>query len=256
MRGRRAPLPRPQLGRRRAGWIAGALLGLGLAIGYEAIAFVARLWAWRHLPPAWQPQRGAGAARAATAATVVLFAALAVTVPPARWLDVRCDALSLNLGVLAAYATAGLWAAMSGGARRTVRFAILGASVASRQRRLCRARAGMPRRPVRPGRAPPSRRIWLDHVIETKSIFWLGASQPAPALAAAAFVLAGAAAQIALWRRRPDTGTALAAVFVAAGGRAGVLAVEALALRRLACRRAARRVGGGARAAPHRYRRR
>ena len=52
-----------------------------------------------------------------------------LTVPPARWFDIRCDALSLNLGVLAAYATAGLWAAMSGSARRAVRFAILGASL-------------------------------------------------------------------------------------------------------------------------------
>ena len=51
-------------------------------------------------------------------------------------------------------------------------------------------------------------------MIETKSILWLAASHPATALAAVAFVFAGAAAQIALWRRRPDTSTALAAAFV------------------------------------------
>jgi hypothetical protein len=201
---------------RRAGWIAGALLGLGLAIGYEAIAFIVAALGVAAFAAVWQPQRGAGAARAATAATVVLFAALALTVPPARWLDVRCDALSLNLGVLAAYATAGLWAAMSGSARRSVRFAILGASVvagSSVYAALEPACLAGPFGQVDAALAP----IWLDHVIETKSILWLAASHPATALAAVAFMFAGAAAQIALWRQRPSAGTALAAVFVAVG---------------------------------------
>ena len=62
--------------------------------------------------------------------------------------------------------------------------------------------------------SPALKSFWLDHVMETKSIFWLGTSHPAPALAAVGFLLAGAAAQIALWRRQPDTRTALAAAFV------------------------------------------
>ena len=41
---------------RRAGWIAGALLGLGLAIGYEAIALVVPALALAALAAVWQPQ--------------------------------------------------------------------------------------------------------------------------------------------------------------------------------------------------------
>ncbi len=198
---------------RRAGWIAGALLGLGLAIGYEAIALIVPALGIAAFAAVWQPLRGAGVARAATAATAVLFAALALTVPPARWFDVRCDALSLNLAILAAYATAGLWAAMSGSARRTVRFAILGASMvaggavyAALEPACLAGPFGQVDAALKP--------IWLDYVIETKSILWLAASHPATALAAVAFVFAGAAAQVALWRRRPDASTALAAAFV------------------------------------------
>jgi hypothetical protein len=143
----------------------------------------------------------------------VLFAALVLTVPPARWFDIRCDALSLNLAVLAAYGTAGVWAAMSGSARRAVRLAILGASgvagsiVYAALEPACLAG---PFGQVDAALEP----VWLDYVIETKSILWLAASHLATALAAVAFVFAGAAAQIALWRRRPDISAALAAVFV------------------------------------------
>ena len=198
---------------RRAGWTAGALLGLGLAIGYEAMALVVPALAIAALAAIWHPHQGAGVGRAATAATAVLFAALALTLPPVRWFDVRCDALSANLAILAAYATAGLWAAMSGSARRTVRFAIMGASgvagsaVYAALEPACLAGPfGQINSALKP--------VWLDYVIETKSILWLAASHPATALAAVAFVFAGAAAQIALWRRRPDTSAALAAAFV------------------------------------------
>ena len=199
---------------KRSGWIAGTMLGLGLAIGYEAMALVVPALAIAVLAAIWHRHQGAGVARAATAATAVLFAALLVTVPPARWFDARCDALSLNLAVLAAYATAGLWAAMLGSAKRTVRFAILGASgvagsaVYAALEPACLAGPfGQVGADLKP--------IWLDYVIEAKSILWLAASHPATALAAVAFLFAGAAAQIALWRQRPDVNTALAAAFVA-----------------------------------------
>jgi hypothetical protein len=198
---------------RRAGWIAGALLGLGLAVGYEAMALVVLALGMAAFAAVWQPRQGAGVARAAAGATVVLFATLALTLPPARWFDVHCDALSLNLAILAAYGTAGLWAAMSGSARRIVRFAILGAAMVAGSAvyaALEPACLSGPFGQVGAGLRP----VWLDHVMETKSILWLAASHPATALAAAAFVLAGAAAQLALWRRRPDTSTGLAAAFV------------------------------------------
>ena len=79
----------------RAGWIAGALIGLGLAIGYEAIALVVPALGLAAMVALWErAAASAGVARAATAAAGVLLAALVVTVPPSRWLDVHCDALS------------------------------------------------------------------------------------------------------------------------------------------------------------------
>ena len=123
-------LPRPQLGRRarRLDGRCPARPGprhrlRGAGAGRTGAG------AWPRWPAIWQPAarpwHGPGCRRRHAA----LLAALVLTVPPARWLDVRCDALSLNLCVLAACATAGLWAAMSGGTGRGVRLAILGASV-------------------------------------------------------------------------------------------------------------------------------
>jgi hypothetical protein len=102
---------------------------------------------------------------------------------------------------------------MSGSARRAVRFAILAASVVAGSAvyaALEPACLAGPFGQVGAALAP----IWLDHVTEANSILWLAASHPATALAAVVFVFAGAAAQVALWRRRPDASTALAAAFV------------------------------------------
>lgn len=198
---------------RRAGTLAGALLGLGLAIGYEAMALLAPALGLAALAAVWRPQAGTGIVRAGAAATVVLLAALLATRAPLDWFDVRCDALSLNLVLLAAYATAGLWAARASGPRLTVRLGVLGLAVAC---------GGFLYAAVEPAcLAGPFGQVdaalgplWLDHVIETKSLAWLAASHPASALALAVFLLAGTAAQIALCRRRPDAAALLATAFV------------------------------------------
>ena len=88
--------------------------------------------------------------------------------------------------------------------------------------------------------------IWLDHVLETKSILWFAASHPAAALAVAAFLCAGAAAQVALWVKQPDTSRALAAAFVVLAVALGLWQVKLLALCLLARRRADRRLVGRA----------
>jgi len=203
---------------RRAGWIAGALLGLGLAVGYEAMALTVPALGLAGLTAVLRSGRrshgGEGVARAAVGATAVLLVAFLVTVPPTRWLGVRCDALSLNLVAFAICGSAGLWAAtwVSGGP--TARCLILGsgllagAAVYSGLEPACLAG---PFGQVVPALKP----IWLDEVIETQSVLWLATSQPASALAATAFVLSGVAAQVTLWRRRRDASTGLAAAFVA-----------------------------------------
>jgi hypothetical protein len=204
---------------RRAGWIAGGLLGLGLAIGYEAIALVVPALGLAALVAVWQSWReprahGNGVACAAAGAATVLFAALAATIPPAHWLDVHCDALSLNLVLLAGCGAAGLWAATATNARLSIRAGLLGVGLAIGAGLYTGLQPACLAGPF--GQSSPAlKTLWLDHVMETKSIFWLAASHPASALATIVFVLAGAAAQIALWRRQPNASIGLAAVFVA-----------------------------------------
>jgi hypothetical protein len=60
---------------------------------------------------------------------------------------------------------------------------------------------------------PALRPLWLDTVMESKSALWLAAHYPAATLAFMAFVVAGAVAQVAVWRARPDASTGLAAAF-------------------------------------------
>lgn len=196
----------------RAGWAAGLLLGLGLAIGYEAIALVAPALGLAACAVLWRPANAAGVLRAATAATAVLAAAFVLTVAPSHWLDVHCDTLSLNLPVLAACGSAGLWAALAVGTSPLPRFAIAGAATAigvGLFTTLEPACLAGPFGQVGPALGP----AWLDNVMETKSAFWLAGLYPAPTLAFIAFVVASAAAQVAAWRARPDAQTGLAAAF-------------------------------------------
>jgi hypothetical protein len=199
---------------RRCGRIAGVLIGTGLAIGYEAIALVVPALALAALAAIRHPRSSAGPVEAAWVTAAVLSLALIATVPPARWLDVRCDSLSLNLPVVAAFAAGGLWAASLSGSRFLVRLGILalavicgGALYAALEPACLAGPFGQTSAALGP--------IWLDHVLETSSLLWLARTHPATAAAVAAFLLAGVAAQVSLWRRQPDVETGLAMGFVA-----------------------------------------
>jgi hypothetical protein len=61
---------------------------------------------------------------------------------------------------------------------------------------------------------PALKPIWLDRVMESKSIVSFGDNQSAPMLAFVAFVVAGIAAQFAIWRARPTTSNALATAMI------------------------------------------
>jgi hypothetical protein len=194
----------------RAGWASGVLLGLGLAVGYEAIALVGPALVLAALVALWRPELGAGIVRATCAATAVLAAALMLTVAPSRWFEVRCDALSLNLPLLAACASAGLWAALVVGSSRPLRFAIAGASAAIGLASFAALEPACLAGPF--GQVGPALRpVWLDTVMEAKSALWLAARFPAATLAFIAFIVAGAAVQVGAWHARPDARTGLAA---------------------------------------------
>jgi hypothetical protein len=147
------------------------------------------------------------------AAAATLALALVATVPLARWPDVHCDALSLNLVAVAVCGAVGLWSALALRARPALRLGIAGSLLAGGAgfyAGLEPACLAGPFGQVNPALKP----IWLDQVMETKSILWLGAGHPAAALALATFLVAGAAAQIALWRKTRDTQSRLFAAFV------------------------------------------
>ncbi len=100
-------------GDEKAWRVAGALTGLSLVIGYEALApavaiatAVAALGLFGRAP--------AEAVRAFSLALMaVLVAGFLISVAPSRWFDIRCDAISLNLVFLALLAGSGLLAALS-----------------------------------------------------------------------------------------------------------------------------------------------
>ena len=245
-------LPR-SLDDKRAGWIAGLPARAGARHRLRGdraggAGAGARRPGGRVAVVACLEQRGDGGdgvARAGAGAAATLLAALVATVPPARWLDVHCDALSLNLVLLAACGAGGLWAAVSVRGRPAIRLGLLGVGLAVGAGLYTGLEPACLAGPF--GQSSPAlKSLWLDHVMETKSIFWLGTNHPAPALAAVAFLLAGAAAQIALWRRQPDTRTGAGRRVRRAGGGARVLADQADALRLLAGRGAAGGMGSRA----------
>jgi hypothetical protein len=155
-------------GGRRGGWLAGAATGLGMAVGLEALPFLAIVGASFALRFLFEPEREAPAARAYAGAlliSVTLFY-LAQTPPPV-WTASVCDALAANLWCGIAMAAAGLLAAVAATRRRSlvVRLAALG---------LVGAAAGAAYLVLDPaclhgplgGVDPRIKPIWLDHVSE------------------------------------------------------------------------------------------
>jgi hypothetical protein len=217
---------------KRAGWTAGLFLGLGLAIGYEAIALVVPAMGLAVLAAAWRPRHcapmaGDGVARTVLATAMTLAAALIATVPPNRWLAIHCDALSLNLVVFAASAAGGVWTSLVVPRRARIRVWLLGASLAAAAGVYAGLEPACLAGPF--GQVSPAlKSLWLDRVMETRSILWLGGLNPAPALATVAFLLIGAAAQVALWRRRGDMGHGLAAAFVVLAAALGCWQIKLL----------------------------
>ena len=239
---------------KRAGWIAGCLLGLGLAVGYEAIALVVPALGLAALVAVWQSRHGSSRA-AATASRALRQArrrrcSRPWSRPFRRRAGSTCTAMRCrSISCCSPFAApAGLWAAMAVRSRLSIRVAPAGrrrwppapASTRAWSRPAWRGRSGRS--------SPALKSLWLDHVMETKSMLWLGASHPAPALAAVGFVLAGVVAQIALWRRQPNARTGLAAAFVVLAALLGCWQIKLMPYASWLAARAAGRVGGRARA--------
>ncbi|MGE0675210.1 MAG: hypothetical protein AB7O64_19380 [Methylibium sp.] len=181
---------------------AGALCALALAVGYEALAPVAVV---AGVGVVWglADREQARAARALVVGlAVTLAAAFVLTVSPTRWFEIRCDGLSLNLVVLAAIGAAGVVVAFNAGGLATWhRIGVLAAAgfsglgIGGWLEPVCLAG---PMAQLPPALGP----IWLDLVVETRSVLlepFLGKFDQAPAVAV--FLAAAVAAQAARVRR-------------------------------------------------------
>lgn len=181
----------------RAGWAAGLLLGLGLAVGYEGIALAVPMLAFAAAAFLFAPAIGRGPVHAAIAASGTMLAALLFTTAPARLAVVSCDALSLNLVLLAGAGAMALWAISVLRLPLPARFGMagvgagLGLAIYAALEPACLAG---PFGQVDAALGP----IWLDQVVETQPLLHFVAEHPDAGVPTVIVLLAGLAAQLAL----------------------------------------------------------
>ena len=203
----------------RVGTPAGALLGLGMAVGYEAIAIVLPAIAVASIAATLETRWLDGIKRAAMAMTGVLALVIAVTIAPSQWLNIRCDTLSLNMVLLIGAGAGGL-TLISAHLRRAspmMRFGALalagvaGVLLYAAVDPVC---LGGPFAQVDPGVKP----IWLSLVTETKNIAGLYKNSPTLAVVAAVYFTLGVAAAVWVWTRAKtiDNAFLLLVVIIAA----------------------------------------
>lgn len=186
----------------RVGAVSGALLGIGLAIGYEALVLVAAAVGAAALFACFSPVLREGTVRVAVWMALALLAAFVMTTAPSRWVASSCDAMSLNLVLLVGsgagmmwllqrFAPGASWRVWIGGMAAG---GLLGAGLFAVAEPAC---LGGPMAMI-DGRVKP---IWLDHILEVQSLFQYAAGQPKVAFAY--FVGGGIAIAILAmaWRR-------------------------------------------------------
>jgi hypothetical protein len=175
-----------------AGWSAGALLGLGTAIGYESLALTIAALALSVLFGILPGRSLLGPSRATVTFWAALAIAFAATTAPDRFFVEHCDALSLNLVALAAIAATGVCTAQALERRLSLpmKLALLatagvaGLLVYGIAEPACLAGPfGEVDRALFP--------IWLDRVMETQSLFSIGEDARLQALVSGIYLLIG-----------------------------------------------------------------
>lgn len=199
------------------GYWAGALMGLGLAVGYEPLALTLPMLALAAAAAIFRTQWLDGLRNALVAMAGVLAAALVLTTPPWRLGAVACDALALNMVLLVAAGALTCEVLARHGRARPLwqRLAILGAGgvVAG----LAYLSAG----PVCIGGpfamvSLEAKRLWLADVSETQSLFTALPANPTPMIVFLVFVAAGIGAAASTCRSAP-TPAHLAMLVLVAG---------------------------------------
>lgn len=163
----------------RAGWSAGIFLGLAIAIGYEALALIGASLDAAVLYGLLPRRSLLGASRAAVTFAATLTTVMAATTAPGNFFAMHCDALSMNLVLIATAGAIGVCAvqALEGRLSPVAKLALLAVSGG-----IGLALYGL----VEPaclsgpfGQIDPALfRIWLGSVSEAQSIFSLGAQLP------------------------------------------------------------------------------
>lgn len=198
------------------GWLAGLLLGLGTAVGYEALPLTAGALVVAALIGAWTGRGLDVLARVGLTFALTLAAALVATESPSRWMAMNCDALSGNLVLLAAGGAAGLLAAnklggRGGGAQRLLVLLVggsLGAGLYAWAEPKCLAG---PFAEVDAELLP----IWLGRIQETNSLAQYASYNAASAWQFVIFAAIGlAAAAHVVSRKRDEVSVLLLAALV------------------------------------------
>ena len=175
-----------------AGWTAGAFLGLGTAIGYESLALTVAAMGAAVVYGLLPGRSLLGPSRAAVTFAAALATAFAATTAPDKFFLQHCDALSLNLIVLAAVAAVGVCAVQSLEDRmstvaKLIALGVTGGAALTLYALAEPACLAGPFGQVDPALFP----IWLGHVSETQSLLSLGGGVPMFAIAAFAYLFAG-----------------------------------------------------------------
>lgn len=195
----------------RLGGPAGGALALALAIGYEPMALIVAALGV-HGAVVLVTRRGE---RALLSSAIWLFATLAAvlvaTNAPADLLVARCDALSLNLVLLAGACASGVWLVTAGPLSNRPLWLRLGGLAISATAGLAAYGTAGPQCLAGPfgGLDPSIRRLLLDEVMETQPWTWQLQTAPVPAAAFALSALIGLGAAWQLWRRQRHIGPAL-----------------------------------------------
>jgi hypothetical protein len=202
----------------RIGWGAGVLLGLGTAIGYEALALTATCLAAAALYGFLPGRSLLGPSRAAVSFAATLSIALSLTTAQSDLLASRCDALSINLVLLAAIGAAGVTVVQAFEEQLGVpaKLAILAAAGALGLAVYAHAEPACLAGPF--GQVDPALfPVWLGSVSETQSMLSLGEQLPQIGGMALVYLLAGAYCGFRLMSADHDVGLRflLIALFIA-----------------------------------------
>lgn len=191
--------------RPRIGWIAGGLMGLGVAVGYEGLLLTAMALAVASLIAVLSGAGRSGLRRAALGFAMTLSVAYLLTTDPERWRYVSCDALGLNVVMMASAAAIGLSATLHLRSRRSleIRLAALVATGITALAMFVVVEPACVQGPFA-GLDPRIWPIWLDRVMETHGLIWLAGTVPLVALVYLAHVLLGCAASLSMWRTDRD----------------------------------------------------